>query len=262
MNLKKIEMPTYTLKAVVQNFYDWQRMRIAVSNRLSKAAKGEIYLTAYDVKMNEKTIEDLKALEHEAELRVRRVVREHPMWPWLKAIKGISEVLAGAMLSQFDINKAPRPSNFWSFAGLSVKDGRAPKREAGCEQADGRKGLAYNSWLRTIIVGRVGPSFLKAKNEKYVPIYEGYKHRLQSMPCSLPLDQHKKSGIAEWFPSGSKGRKPKDGDFCTKGHMHNKAIRYMVKMFIVDMWTAWREVEKLPVVAPYSEAKLGLTHAG
>jgi len=273
------DMPTYTLKAVIQMWQEWQRQRIAIANRLLKASNNEAYLTPYDVKMNEQTIEDMKKLEHEAELRVRRVVREHPMWPWLKSIRGISEVLAGAMLSQFCITDtrevpdkktgeiqirkgAPRPSCWWSFAGLGTKDGRAPKREKGCEQSDGRKGLAYNSWLRTVIVGRVGPSFIKAKNEKYVPIYEGYKARLQARgTCSL--EKHKSAGsIAEWYPSGSKGAKPQPGDFCTKGHMHNQAIRYMVKMFLVDFWTEWRKVEGLEVVPPYSEAKLGLKHSG
>jgi len=38
------------------------------------------------------------------------------------------------------------------------------------------------------------------------------------------------------------------------------AIRYMIKMFLIDLHGVWRMIEGLPVPAPYSEAKLELEH--
>lgn len=263
MTTEAATIPTYTLKAVVQNYYDWQEQRKRVAGRIRMAVAKEAYLTAQDVKLYDSQISDLEALEKAAEKRVAFVVKEHVMWPWLNNVRGCGVMMAAAMISQFDINRAPRPSNFWSFAGLGVKpDGRAPRREAGLIQADGRKGLPYNGWLRTKLVGVLGPGFLRANNEEYRAIYDGYRHRLESAGCcSLPVAEHSKSksSIAEWFPSGSKaGAKP--GDFCTKGHMHNKAVRYIVKMFLLALWEEWRRVENLPIVAPYAEAKLGMKH--
>lgn len=44
------------------------------------------------------------------------------------------------------------------------------------------------------------------------------------------------------------------------GHLHNMAMRYMVKIFLIDFYVAWRKEEGLTVYPPYHEAKLGLTH--
>lgn len=48
---------------------------------------------------------------------------------------------------------------------------------------------------------------------------------------------------------------------CTKGHMHNKAMRYMVKMFLRDLWLRWREIEGLPIRPSYQEEYLKHKHA-
>lgn len=40
----------------------------------------------------------------------------------------------------------------------------------------------------------------------------------------------------------------------------NMAIRYMIKMFLKDLWVAWRTLEGLPVTPDYAEAKLGMKH--
>lgn len=45
-------------------------------------------------------------------------------------------------------------------------------------------------------------------------------------------------------------------------HRKNMAIRYMVKVFLKDLWVAWRTLEGLPVTPDYAEAKLGLKHGG
>lgn len=47
----------------------------------------------------------------------------------------------------------------------------------------------------------------------------------------------------------------------TKGHRHNMAMRYMVKRFLADLYAKWRELEGLPVAPEYSEGKLGIRHA-
>ena len=46
----------------------------------------------------------------------------------------------------------------------------------------------------------------------------------------------------------------------TKGHRHNMAVRYMVKRFLIDLYVNWRTLEGLPVAKEYSEAKLGIVH--
>ena len=270
-------------KAKVQFFYDLQRLRIQTKGRITRAIEYDnAELTEEDRKFFDVTGESLDALEKHALKEADRVVSVSPIYPWLREQPGIGPTMAMVLVSQFcitdtreflnietgeiEIRKgAPRPSCFWSFAGLGVNEnGRAPKREAGGEQkTSGKKGLPYNSWLRSKLIGVLGPSFLRAaKGEghpKYRPIYDGLKHRLQHKGgCSLPKEKHGTG--ATWWPSGKKKAEP--GDYCTDGHIHNQAMRYMVKMFLLDFWTEWRRVEGLPIVGPYGEDKLGLKHGG
>lgn len=48
--------------------------------------------------------------------------------------------------------------------------------------------------------------------------------------------------------------------YCTPAHSHMKAVRYMIKMFLYDLWRYWREAEGLPIVGSYAEDKLGRRH--
>ena len=47
----------------------------------------------------------------------------------------------------------------------------------------------------------------------------------------------------------------------SKLHRHNMASRYALKMFLLDLYKAWRPLEGLPVAPSYQEAKLGHQHA-
>lgn len=67
----------------------------------------------------------------------------------------------------------------------------------------------------------------------YGKIYDDYKNRLEQNP----VHQDK-----------------------TPLHRHNMAIRYMVKMLLIDLYNAWRPLEGLPVAPTYAEGKLGLVH--
>jgi hypothetical protein len=48
-----------------------------------------------------------------------------------------------------------------------------------------------------------------------------------------------------------------DKDTLTDAHKHSMANRYMIKMFIRDLWVTWREYENYEVSEPYEVAKLG-----
>ena len=46
----------------------------------------------------------------------------------------------------------------------------------------------------------------------------------------------------------------------SKKHIHNMALRFMIKRFLVDLYVAGRTAEGLPVAEEYGVAKLGLIH--
>jgi hypothetical protein len=136
----------------------------------------------------------------------------------------------------------------------AASSGRSKKkehlREVEYKDKDGkpatRMGITFNPFLKTKLVGVLGASFLRAGDSPYAKVYYDYKHRMES---------HTKYGIH------NDKKKDEDGHIVTsKLRRHNMAIRYMIKMFLIDLYKAWREIEGLEVAPPYSEAKLGKVH--
>ncbi len=179
--------------------------------------------------------------------QLKKVLKKYPIYThYLEGVTGIGHTLAGVIISEIDIHKAKYASSIWAYAGLDVAadgQGRSRKKEhlADIEYTakDGtvktKKGITFNPFLKTKLIGVLGSSFIKQSPEKciYRGVYDNYKNRLENHP-----DHVEKS----------------------KGHRHNMAVRYMIKMFIIDLYKTWRKLEGLEVYPPYHEAKLGLKH--
>jgi hypothetical protein len=190
---------------------------------------------------------ELEAQEKSHFRRLGNILKGYPIYnEFLLGVTGVGPAMAGVMLSEIDITKAEYPSSLHKYAGLDVASdgqGRSRKKEhledSEYVDAEGevkiKKGITFNPFLKTKLVGVLGSSFIKQSPDKcvYRKIYDDYKHRLEHM------DAHKEK---------------------SKGHRHNMAVRYMVKMFLVDLYNAWRRIEGLPVAPTYSEAKLGKVH--
>ena len=163
---------------------------------------------------------------------------------FLDGVRGIGPAMAGVIIGEIDITKAKYPSSLWAYAGLDVAgdgSGRSRRKEhlidIEYEDKDGkaatRKGITFNPFLKTKLIGVLGSSFLKQGHDGYALVYYDYKHRLENHPA------HQEK---------------------SKGHRHNMAIRYMIKMFLIDLHSVWRTIEGLPAPVPYHEAKLDLAH--
>ena len=278
----------YGLKRKVRIFYDLQRLRIQIAGRTYKRPEGtQIDLHPYDVKMLGGYLDELVAAEKRAYADIEEHLASIPFY--VEHVegkyKGLGPTMSAVILAECNIVRQDTPSKMWAFLGLApvpamrcklcqavVKDGEAantfmhtphgdwkpkppkpdeppPKPLPPCVKekevlsalevfASGKtmrpekgKKLPYNAWARTKVVGVMGGNLLKA-NSPWRKAYDDYKHRKAS------------SG---W------GR--------SDGHRHNAAIRYMVKMVLLDIWKNWRAFEGLEVRPSYQEEKLGHTHA-
>lgn len=195
---------------------------------------------------------------------IAKIVSQHPLWPaFLEQVRGCGPLMSAVILSEFDIHKAERISQFWSYAGLDVAaDGRGRGRHKehlvdqtytdkdGKEQT--KKGIRFNPFLKTKLVGVLASSFLKqpADDCKYRKVYDDYKHR---------LEHHTKYGVKN-DESRKAEAKAKGTKYTPVGHRHNMAMRYCIKIFLQDLWLAWRLIEDLPVTQPYHDAVLGHKH--
>jgi len=226
-----------SIKTLTRIYYDYQRERISLDNRLGIKKNGKVKKgaperdPAFLVEILNRR-EDVLAMEEEISRKIAKEIRKHPLWEnFLKHVKGCGETMAAVIISEFDIHKADTVSKLWSFSGL------APGKD---KKTKGKK-CPYNQFLKSKLLGVLGHSFLMS-NSPYREYYDNMKNRLHSK---------------DW---GTPSKNPSDPKNPKAFHQHNAANRYMVKMFLKDLYVAWRTLEGLPVRKPYSEEYLGKRH--
>jgi len=175
---------------------------------------------------------------------LEKVLDDVPVYSeYLSKVRGCGPAMSGVIVSEIDIHKAKYASSIWAYAGLDTgPDGKGRSRrkehQVTVQYTDKsgkpaeKQSITFNPFLKTKLVGVLGPSFIKT-GSAWAQTYYGYKARLENHP------EHKEK---------------------TPKHRHNMAIRRMVKLFLVDLYVNWKTLEGLPVAAPYAEAKLGLVH--
>ncbi len=263
------ERPTFTdiltVRMLVRTREDFQSMRKKMDNRIGRTADGEQQnveqrtFRLEDLEMFKKIADDAKEKEVECEKNLKRVLKRFPIWTeYLEGIKGVGTIAAGWIIGEFDIEKATTVSKMWQFAGLNPglvkgkkrvdhEDGKVEFVETG-EMIRGDKLTPghvspFNQNLRTALVGVLADGFIKQQNYYAMEFYYPYKARLeQEENTVLHVGKEK-----QW----------KD---VNKGHRDRAAKRYMIKMFLKDLYVAWRTIEGLPVRPSYQEEYLGHKH--
>lgn len=153
-------------------------------------------------------------------------------------IRGIGPAMAGVLISELDPHKAKWPSSFHRYAGIGGSQSRKKEDliDVTYTDKDGnektKKSISYNPFLKAKLMGVMASLFLKG-NAQYKEHYDRYKHRIQTSP--------------NW-----EGK--------SKGHIHMASQRYMMKIFLTDLWKVWRELEGLEVGLSYAEQYHGESH--
>lgn len=222
------------------------------------------------------TISYLKHLENEKQMfkDIDKYLDNFPIWTrYLKDVKGIGPAMAGMIISYFDIEIATNVSKFWAYCGLDTVQNPDDEKRYGRKNhsfhlvdreyvnkdgdTDIKKGLSYNKKLKTKIRGVLPGVFIQS-NPYYRQIYHDYKNRLLNQQWRLDAEIPKmkngkpvtKDGVQVMVPEFPPAR------------LTNMSQRYMIKMFLKNLWVAWRYVEGLPVTPSYEEEKLGIDTSG
>jgi len=279
------------LRMYVRAREDFQAMRKRMDNRLGRKADGTSQklqdarvFSLKDIENFHHISKQARTQEREVEKMLRKVLKRFPIYnDWLSTIKGIGEISAGWILGEFDIQKAETVSKMWQYAGLNPGMIRGKKRitkadykpemgEIITELPDIKSGkndyiietdqwirgdralegyvLPYNKNLRTHLLGVMAPlGFIKHQNSYAIEFYYPYKTRLEKEITKIHNE--------------GKPRKDDGKPWCevSKGHRDRAAMRYMVKMFLRDLYAAWRSIEGLPVRPPYEEEYLNKKHS-
>jgi hypothetical protein len=151
-----------------------------------------------------------------------------------------------------------------------------------------KKSITYSPYLKTKL-HVLATSFLRKQDDKYSPIFYDYRTRMQgrreffvrglkSKQILYKKDPHDSEGLLTissekhelcktWrekqkkTPTLAQTKKFVTSNIMSDNHIKNMSIRYMLKIFLLDLWSKWRELEGLPVSSPYEEDKLGIVHS-
>ena len=232
------------------------------------------------------------SLEREEQKQFRLfegLLEDEPIYTaYLKHQRGCGPAMAGVIISVLDPHKARHVSAFWKYVGVdvlviaceacqgtghnadgvvcphcdgtgNVGEGRSRRANHLVEREytdrDGnpatRMGITFNPWAKTKLVGVMAGNFLRNASPWRVH-YDNYKHRLESDPRRLKVTAD------AWKKLNKKHSREEMRVYWTPGRIDRAAKRYMLKMFLADLWVTWRRLEGLPVTEPYAVGKLGM----
>jgi len=250
------------VRQLVEGYYDIQKLRLSVYNRIVAFVRGDINRLARALEAKLKRGVDVERLRPsdvadmiiDGRLEVPREV-EHLVWlhnelhrmerelaklldSWsvahpirahfLDRVRGIGGVLASAIIAYLSpISRFPNISKLWAYCGL----------KPGARKVRGQK-TGYNVRLKKLCF-LIATSFEKQPAEKsyYRRIYERKKNYYLNRP-----------DIVEKLEKGVPG---------VRAHVRMMALRYTVKRFLADLWLEWRKLEGLPITMPYPFAVQG-----
>lgn len=180
---------------------DVEKVRIATQNRMRAMGEAEIDGESYA-----KQVEAFLALEHEATLALRRVVRQHPLGDWIKRTVGVGEKQGARLLAAIGdpaYNHAagrPRrgPAELWAYCGFVP----GQKRQKGV-----KSNWNATAKMRAFLIAE---SCIKCRRSPYRAVYDAAR--------------------ANWSE-----RDVKDG------HKHNHALRVTAKAILRDLFLEARK---------------------
>jgi len=260
--------PYENLAFLVDTLNSVQKIRQSTGNRVTHLAKQE---RRDEVTKRYHNI--FQSVEDDLVGTIAPLVKSHPTWKWAKKVKGVGTENLAKVIGliekverdgKYGVECFDTPSKLVRFCGFAVIDGKAEKRTAG-------EKLHYNSELRSML-WRLGVSLNMAKG-KFYNFYLGEKEYLQNryekedkkvMPTpkgKLCPGCRKEVVVktAKYCPDcgATLVKKNEPENVIFEGHLHNQALRRAIRMFVIMLYTAWREELALPVRMPYPVERLG-----
>lgn len=230
---------------LVDAYYQIQGYRVASNNQiraLSKAGEPHSVL----LWLHDQT--------HTLEKQIHRALdawsMSHPVGEWSRSIPGIGPVTAAGLLAHIDIRRAPTVGHIWRFAGLDP----TAKWEKG-------KKRPWNADLKKIC-WHIGEAFVKVRDRDTHPYGRLFEHRKEVEQARNEAGEYADQAAAvlaskrigkdttayEWYAAGK----------LPPGHIHARAKRYAVKIFLAHWHHVAYEAEfGTPPPKPYVIEHLG-----
>lgn len=208
-----------TVRALVDQYYQLQHVRITTANQRRSSESGE------PDEVLEWMASNMRRLEANIKRALGEFSNEYTIGQWLQSIVGIGPVISAGLLAHLDIRGTKTASRFWRFAGLdpSVKWERKQRRP-------------WNAQLKTLVVYKAGESFIKWQNHPrdcYGKLYRERKaleiERSEAGQCA----EQAAAVLAEKnFGRETEARKHYEAGHLPPAHLHARARRWTAKLFL------------------------------
>jgi len=267
------KIPHYLLRNLVDIYYDFQgqriqtQLRIGTSERTNTLSKEDLSIYGITTIM-----ENAQNFEKDIEKLIVRQLKNHALYTqYLSKIAGIGPLIAAGLIAYIDdIEKFDHVSSLWQYSGYGMnrfceyckkptfvevkyeQTGKIAKKLQPFEKCPEcnqdtkpilqKRTSGYQSnWndRLKVLAWKAANSFVKqsAARSKYRKLYDKIK-----------ADEHRKHP-----------EKKKEGGktFFNDGHLHNRAMRKVSKIFLAHVWQTWRRQQGLEATEPYAKQLLG-----
>jgi hypothetical protein len=229
---------------------------------LARCRRGE---SVCDLPALETMYRDCWAEERALRREAVALVSAHATWPWLARVPGMGPVLAARLLARLRLERAPTPSSFAGYCGLtSVRAGRY-----GCDVCGAERHAALGSppprhrrpadgaWCRASLVlrardGRVARAPLLAARGP------AFDRRARAVVHLVGASLVRRPGVYQAFYEARVQRRAGTHAHWPARRRELAALRATEQLFLLHLWQTWRAARGLPVAGAYAEARLGL----
>ncbi len=173
-----------------------------------------------DLEVVRLAVAPIEKRRHEVELQMKRIVRQLPVYPWAKSVRGLGELgLAVIIAEAGDLLKYPTKRKLWRRLGLAPFNGKAYStwRSKGGLTSEDWIEAGYAPRRRAEIHACVGEPLFRQQSIKTAPAGP-YRvvYNVRRAKCEMTHP--------DW----------------TKAHLHMDGLRIMTKRLVSDLWSEWR----------------------
>lgn len=269
------KIPIPIIRSLVEIYYDFQDQRIITGNRIGmNSERNGITKEQLEFYGINKLMKDAEQFEKAIKALLEPQIKQEVLWQlYLSRVYGIGPILASGLIAYIgDIRRFERISDLWQYAGLGMntycQKCKEPTFITIQIQGEGKK-LTKAKRLKPM--GRCntcGEPTTRVRQKRMVGYLSNWSPKFKVLSWKLGqsfLKQGERSryyGFYNEYKKEEREKHPKkqkvDGKtYFNDGHLHNRALRKVTKLFLSHLWLRWREIEGLPVTEPYVGSVLG-----
>jgi len=205
----------------------------------------------------EKIKAEMKKTKGQYEKKMSELIRQLFIWPWASQIRGVAELSLACIVAETvllekkngdlevkNLGDFGNPAKLWKRFGIGIVNGEIQR-----EVRDTQKAIDFGYCpRRRAVIWRVGDCLAKLNDGKYRAAFESRKvyeyaqaeKRGEEVLSAGEVMKIQKKEVKLKVPKAERKK------LISRLHINRRCMRYISKLFLKDLWIAWRELEDWP----------------